>query len=222
MPAQAATNASYRVRLEGRAEKLEIARIRLTALNHLLAAFRWRSRLRENTALLRETAASQGAVEEALLMVRRRGEAESWSSSAAVVLCAAEVEKLSNRVAALALRRLGPAAKLEDLAQRRERLELLVLAAPRLVLPGQRWKTAQEVLPLALPDVQRAARLIAALELLFKRPLESAQRLPFTAEELDRLTELWPEGIEARDALWVRVARIDQEFSSADSHPVPR
>ena len=209
MPQEAVSNASYRLRLEGRAETLEVARVRLTALKHLLAAFRWRSRLRENAALLRETASAQGAVEEALAVVSRRARAESWATTSTVMLCTAEVEKLSNQVAALALRRLGPTSKQEDLAQRLERIELLVLAAPRLVLPGQRWKTAQEVLPLTLPEVQRAARFIAVVEPLFKRPMQPAQALPFTSAELDQLTQAWPEGQHALAALWTRISRID-------------
>lgn len=206
---EAASDGSYRLRLEGRAEKLEVAHLRLTALAQMLTAFRWRSRLRDNTALLRETAASQGAVEEALAIVSRRAEAESWAATSSVMQCAAQVEKLSNRVASLALRRLGPGSRQEDLAQRLERLELLVLAAPRLVLPGHRWKTAQQLLPLTLPDGQRAARFIAVLEPLFKRPMQSAQALPFSADELDQLTAAWTAGQEALAALWTRVARID-------------
>ena len=229
MPQEVVSDASYRLRLEGRAEKLEVARVRLTALAHLLPAFRWRSRLRANTALLRETAAAQSAVEEALAVVARRAKVESWPAGADVLRCAAEVEKLSNRVASLALRRLGPGARGEDLSSRLERLELLVLAAPRLVLPGHRWETAQQVLPKNLADVLRAQLFIAVLEPLFKRPMQPAQPVPFTAEELDQLAHAWTMGRQAVDALWTRVAQVDsagtltrflrQRSSTTPKHP---
>ena len=186
-----------------------MARVRLTALKQMLTRMRWRSRLRENTALLRETAAAQGSVEEALRVVDRRAASELWPPTSEVMRCAAQVEKLCNQVAALALRRLGVTSKGEDLAARLERLELLVLTAPRLVLPGQRWTTAQEVLPVSLPEVQRVARFTAVLEPLFKRPMLASQRLPFSAAELDELASVWPPGRLALLTLWSRVARID-------------
>ena len=202
-------DASFRRRLEGRAERLEVARVRLNALVQMLSALRWRSRLRENTALLRETAAGQAAVEEALTVVARRARAEAWPPRSEVVRSAAEVERLANRVASLALKRLGVQCRPEDLAQRLEHLELVVLAEPRLVLPGQRWKTAQQVLPLSHPDVQRAGRFAVVLEALFKRPMQPSQKIPFTLEELDTLAHAWPEGHGALLAVWTRVEKID-------------
>jgi hypothetical protein len=207
--APAGSDASYRLRLEGRAELLEVARLRLTALRNALTAFRWRTRLRANTALLRETASAQPEVEEALAHVGRRAEAEAWPATSDVVRCAADVEKLSNRVASLAFRRLGLASRPDDLSQRLEKLELLVLASPRLILPGQRWKTAQEVLPLTLPEVQRAAQFISIVEPLFKRPMQASQPLPFPAGEIDQLTQAWPPTQRALSALWTRIGRID-------------
>ncbi len=209
MAQPATSEASYRVRLEGRAEALDVARIRLKALKQMLDAFRWRGRLRENTALLRETASAQGAVEEALSVLSRRAKVEQWPTTSEVMRCAADVERLANQVAALALRRLGPASRHEDLSQRLERLELLVLATPRLVLPGHRWKTAQQLLPQTLPEVRRAADFIAVAEPLFKRPMQPAQVLPFTPEEIDRLTAAWPDGQAALAGMWTRVTRID-------------
>lgn len=204
---QRAEDADYRRRLEGRAEILDTARIRLTALVSMLQAFRWKSRLRDNTALLRETAADQLAVEEALAMVVRRAKAEGWPDGAEVVRRAAEVERLSNRVASLALKRLGVKCRPEDLSQRLEHLEVLVLGEPRLVLPGQRWKTAQQALPMSHPDVQRAGRFAELLEGLFKRPMQ--QRVPFSLEEVDALIAAWPIGQAALAALWTRVEKID-------------
>ena len=202
-------DATFRRRLEGRAERLEVARLRLTALAQMLRALRWRSRLRENTALLRETAADQAAVEEALAVLLRRAKAEAWPAHSAVVRNAAEVERLSNRVAALALKRLGARCKLEDLSARLSHLELEVLSEPRLVLPGQRWKTAQQVLPLSHPDVQRAGCFASVLEALFKRPMPPSNPIPFTLDELDALTAAWPEGHQALAAVWTRVEKID-------------
>ena len=202
-------DASFRLRLEGRAERLDVARVRLTALAQMLAAFRWRSRLRENTALLRETAADQGGVEDALAVISRRSKAESWPHEADVMRTATEVERLANRVASLALRRLGMQCRPADLAQRLEQLELVVLAEPRLVLPGQRWKTAQQVLPVSHPDVRRASHFAQHLELLFKRPLQPSQKMPFTPAELEALAGHWPEGQRALAAVWSRVEKID-------------
>ncbi len=202
-------DATFRRRLEGRAERLEVARIRLTALAQMLRALRWKSRLRANTALLRETAADQPAVEEALAVVVRRAKAESWPETSVVVRTAAEVNRLSNRVASLALKRLGEQCRPEDLSQRLEHLELAVLAEPRLVLPGQRWKTAQQVLPPSHPDVLRAGRFAAILESLFKRPVQPTQKRPFSLEELDALAAAWPEGQRALAAVWTRVEKVD-------------
>lgn len=202
-------DAGYGVRLEGRAERLEVARLRLTALTKMLEGFRWKSRLRDNTALLRETAADQLEVEEALAAVARRAKAEGWPRDAAVVTCAAEVERLSNRVASLALKRLGVKCRPEDLSQRLEHLELLVLGEPRVVLPGQRWKAAQQALPPSHRDVQRAGRFAALLEGLFKRPMQPSQRVPFSLDEVDLLIAEWPEGQAALAAVWTRVEKID-------------
>lgn len=200
---------AFRLRLEGRAEKLDVAKLRLTALAQMLTSMRWKSRLRANTALLRETAADQGGVEEALTVVARRVKSEAWPASSDVVRAAAEVDRLSNRVSSLALRRLGVQCRPEDLSQRLEHLELVVLAEPRLVLPGQRWKTAQQVLPLTHPDVKRASDFAALLESLFKRPMQPSAKVPFSLQELDTLALAWPEGRAALTALWARVERVD-------------
>ncbi len=202
-------DASFRSRLEGRAERLDVAKVRLTALAQMLNAFRWKSRLRQNTALLRETAADQRGVEDALAVVARRAKAEGWPATSTIVRTAAKVELLSNCVAAHALKRLGAQSKSEDLTQRLEHLELQVLAEPRLVLPGQRWKTAQQVLPLSHPDIQSAGRFTAVLEALFKRPMQTSQRIAFSVDELDALCAAWPEGQRALAAIWTRVERID-------------
>lgn len=202
-------DAGYRLRLEGRAERLDTARIRLTALSKMLQAFRWKSRLRENTALLRETAADQLDVEEALAAVARRAKAEGWAPDSPVMATAAEVERLSNRVASLALKRLGVKCRPEDLSQRLEHLELLVLGEPRLVLPGQRWKTALDALPPTHPDVRRAGHFADVLERLFKRPMQPSARIPFTLAEVDALIEVWSPGQRALAAVWTRLENID-------------
>ncbi len=206
MPSQ---DLDFRLCLEGRAERLEIAQVRLTALAQMLRAFRWRSRLRENTALLLETAAAQPAVEEALLAVARRAKVEKQPPRHPVLRLAADVERLSKRVAALALKRLGPQSQADDLPQRLQRLELSVLTEPRLILPGRRWKTAQQVWPASHPDVQRVGRFAQVLEPLFKRPMQSSPQVPFTPDEVDALASVWEDGQAALDSLWARVERID-------------
>jgi hypothetical protein len=206
---EADSDESYRLRLEGRAEKLAVARVRLVALKQMLTAVRWRARLRDNTGMIRETAADQPAVEEALKVLARRSKAESWPATSSVVRCAAEVEALCGQVSTLALRRLGAQAQSESLAQRLERLEWVVLAGGRLGLPGQRWKTAQLLFQLSHPQVQQAAQFVQLLETLFKRPMQPSARLPFTSAELEQLRVAWPAGHQALSGAWARVARID-------------
>ncbi len=198
----------YRVRLEGRAELLEVARLRFVALAQMLQSFRWRSRLRRNTALLRETAASAEQVDAAIDHLERKVRRERWSRRAAVVKLGEEVSQLWDETLLAARRRL-PQSEHLSMRQTLEQLELHVLAQPRLVLPGQRWQVAHELLPRSLPELQVVARFGAALEDLFKRPLQPLQPLPFRLADFEHLRRLWPDGDAALLAVWRRVASLD-------------
>ncbi|MHB8876951.1 MAG: hypothetical protein ACYC8T_24915, partial [Myxococcaceae bacterium] len=182
----------YRLRLEGRAELLEAARLRYRALLTMLRALRWRARLRKNAALLRETAGAQGAVDEALESATRRAKAERWPARASMSRCLVEVAKLRAALSKVAARRLGGAEP--SLGAALSRLEALALAGPRKVRPGQRWAIALEVLPSSLPALRRCASFGARLEQLFGRPAGEGDTLPFDAAEAQALSSDWVEG----------------------------
>jgi hypothetical protein len=201
--------ASFRLRLEGGAELLETALLRHRALLSMAMGFRWRSKLRENTDLLRQTAEVQDEVDAMLEHAERRSTQEHWPPTLALVRTVNELRRLSDALHAVAHKRLGAEAEPLSLADRLKALELKVLGERRVVLPGQRWSAALEVLPASLPELQRVARFGAELEGLFKRPPAPRGRLPFGAKEFDSLEEHWTAGDEALVAVWTRVARID-------------
>ena len=203
------TDDAHRTRLEGRAELLEATLLRYRALKHVLGAVRWRARVRAQATLLREVARTQPRVDEALAAVARKAAAEGWSPRDDVVRCAREVSALRDTLARLARRRLGPRAAAAPLGEQLEALERAAVVAPRLVLPGQRWPTAIEVLPASLPELEAAARFGALLEGLFKRPLPPAGRLGFQEGELEALEAAWPAGEAALEAAWARVRQVD-------------
>jgi len=102
-----ATEDEYRLRLEGRAELLEAARLRYRALVLMLRSLRWKSRLRKNASLLQETAAAQPAVDEALAAATKRAKAELWPSRAPMTRCLDEVWTLRAALTQVAQRRLS-------------------------------------------------------------------------------------------------------------------
>lgn len=172
-------------------------------------SLRWRSKLRQNTDLLRQTAEVQDEVDDVLEHAERRAVRERWPRSLELLRTVHALRKLSDALHVTARKRLGPEAEALSLADRLRALELKVLGERRVVLPGQRWSAALEVLPVQLPELQRVARFGAELEGLFKRPPVPLGRLPFSADEFDALEEHWTSGDEALVAVWTRVARID-------------
>jgi len=199
----------YRVRLEGRAELLEVARVRLTALAQMLSSFRWRSRLRRNTALLRETALAAGEVDAALDHLLAKAAREKWPKRSEMVRLGNEVSDLWDETLLAARRRLGDGAFETPMREALEQLERMVLTQPRLILPGQRWQVANELLPRSLPEFKVIARFGALLEDLFKRPIEPLQRLPFSVSEFEQLRMMWLDGEQALQAVWRRIASLD-------------
>lgn len=203
-------DASLRVRLEGRAELLDATRLRYRALVAALKGLRWKEKLRRNRDVLREVARAQGDVDEALALAQRRAASEAWPESADVVLCLREVARLRDELRALADRRAGEPDARQDLAQRLLGLEERVLFAPRLVLPGQRWGLAKELLSESLsPEVPRAHAFGAAVEHVFSRPIDPPHVLPFQLLEWDDLVALWPRGVLALDTALGRLSKVD-------------
>lgn len=198
-----------RVRLEGRAELLDATLLRYRVLVNALKSWRWKARLRANVAVFQEVARAQDAVDEALMHVLRRGRAEAWEAHSGVMATRARVEALRGELVTLIGRRLDRPLESESLRPGIEALETQVLTAPRLVLPGQRWSTAVEVLPPNVPELQRAVWFGRRAEALFGRPSQSAARLPMSLDELDDFIEGWPDGVASLDAVWQRLVRID-------------
>jgi hypothetical protein len=202
-------DASVRVRLEGRAELLEATRLRYRALVNALKSWRWKARLRANAALVQEVARTQDAIDEALHHVTKRGRVEGWAETVPVMRCHSQVAALRGELLALISRRLAQPLEAHSLRPGIEALETQVLTAPRLVLPGQRWSTALEVLPPNVPELQRAVRFGRLAERLFGRPSNGPGRLPMSLEEFDAFIEGWSDGVSSLDAVWQRLVRID-------------
>ncbi|MBL8923720.1 MAG: hypothetical protein JNJ54_33000 [Myxococcaceae bacterium] len=202
-------DASVRVRLEGRAELLDATLLRYRVLVNALKSWRWKARLRANVVVFQEVARAQDAVDEALAHVLKRGHAEEWDPRAGVMATRAQVESLRAELLALISRRLDSPLDDQSLRPGIEALETQVLTAPRLVLPGQRWSTAVEVLPPNVPELQRAVWFGKRAEALFGRPMQGPARLPMSLDELDEFIEAWPDGVASLDAVWQRLVRID-------------
>jgi hypothetical protein len=200
---------SVRVRLEGRAELLDATLLRYRVLVNALKSWRWKARLRANVAVFQEVARVQDAVDEALVHVLKRGRVEGWDPRAGVMGTRAQVEALRAQLLTLISRRLDRPLGEESLRPGIEALETQVLTAPRLVLPGQRWSTAVEVLPPNVPELQRAVWFARRAEQLFGRPAEGPARLPMSLDELDDFIEAWPDGVASLEAVWRRLVRID-------------
>jgi hypothetical protein len=202
------TESALRTRLEGRAELLEATRVRYRALLTALEALWWRPKARRCAPVLLEVAAREGAVAEALQFTARHGRAEGWPPGP-VLRLVDEVQRLQERLRRAVERRLGPAAthRLPDDLREVERLSS---AAPRLVLPTQRWATACAALPRTLEAVATAERFGALLERLFARPLEVQGPLPFTADDARALEIAWTPGAEALEAAFARLDEVDR------------
>jgi hypothetical protein len=201
--------ASVRVQLEGRAELLEATLLRYRVLVGALKSWRWKARLRANALVFQEVARVQDDVDEALRHVGRRAATEGWAPRFGITLTHGRVDALRAELVKLISRRLDQPLELESLRPGIEALETQVLTAPRLILPGQRWSTALQVLPPNLPELQRAVKFGRSAEVLFGRPAGGAVRLPFSLEELDEFTASWSDGVGSLDAVWQHLVRID-------------
>lgn len=198
-----------RIRLEGRAELLDATRLRFRALVDALKSWRWRARLRRNAQLLQEVVRVQDQVDAALEVVLKRARLEGWPAGLFVMRHLAEVNQLRGELLTLVSKRLDRPLPPEALRPGIEALETQVLTAPRLVLPGQRWSTALEVLPSNVPELIRAVAFARKAELLFGRPSQGPARLPMSIDELDDFIERWSDGVASLEGVWQRLVRID-------------
>jgi len=208
MSSQPGDDASYRVRLEGRAELLDKTLLRYRALEDMLGALMWRRRLRRNGALLREVIAAQPRVDEALGVVEKRARAEQWPKGSATLKTARAVDDLKNALYRQMGRKLKGTAG-HTFSERLGQLERLAVAGPRRVYPGERWKVSLEALPAWLPELATLREFGELLESLFKRPYLDSQRLPYRPAELQRLQALWDAGDKALASAWERVGLVD-------------
>jgi len=202
-------DASVRVRLGGRAALLDATVLRYRAMVNALKAWRWRARVRANAALLQEVARVQDDVDEALEVVLKRGRVEDWGADCQVMRQREKVELLRAELVTLVSKRLARELPANSLRPGIEALETEVLTAPRIVLPGQRWSTAMEVLPSNIPELRRAVAFARRAETLFGRPAQGPARLPMSLEELDDFIEAWSDGVASLEAVWQRLVRID-------------
>lgn len=200
-------DAALRVRLEGRAERLEAAALRYRTLLDALKALRWRVRVAQVLEVLEAIASEQRAVDEALALVQRRAAAEGWPPGQ-VLETATRAHTLRAELARRVARRLGDASTgvlTEDLS----RLLRLAAAEPRRVPASARLDVARAALPRSLPELATAQRFGAALERAFDRPSEERGPLVLTAADWDELEALWPQGAEVLDVLWRRLESAD-------------
>ncbi|MDQ3262172.1 MAG: hypothetical protein M3Y59_00715 [Myxococcota bacterium] len=84
-----------------------------------------------------------------------------------------------------------------------------LLATEQVMIPGQNWAAAQELLPWSLPELLRASERGELLERLMKRPLEPSGPLPFSREEIDLLSSVVPEAETALEEVWSRVDQLE-------------
>lgn len=199
----------YRLRLEGRAEVLESARLRYRSLLEDLGAKAWEERLRKNMALLREAADAQARVDEVLTAALRRAQAEAWPSPSLTVRLLRDVQALREKLVHTVAQRVTRSPE-ESPVELLKELELRALTAPRELSPEQRWATALELLPEELPLLQEVAAFGKLLASLFVRPIDPEARLPFRVDELGALRKRWSPGEVALASAWSRISGVDR------------
>jgi hypothetical protein len=199
----------YRVRLEGRAELLDSARLRYRPLLEGLSAKAWEERLRKSSALLREAIGAQAKVEEALAAALRRAQAEAWVASSPTVQLLRDVQALQEKLAQSIAQRLSRSPK-EPLAELLKNLEEWILTVPREVRPEQRWDVALELLPAEWPTLREVSSFGRLLATLFSRPLDPEAQVPFRVDELATLRSQWAAGEVALAQAWSRLATVDR------------
>ena len=162
LPREGVTDEDIRRRLEGRAEVLDAALARDTALESLLRARGWRRKLRARPGLVPEWLAQEPAVAEALERVKRRADAEGWLEDTPVLVGARELAARRTRLVTLVRGRLSELATVSgapSLKADLPRLDTLVRGKASLSLsPGevlvfegqQKWEKSQHIPPLLI------------------------------------------------------------------------
>jgi len=199
----------YRLRLEGRAELLEAARLRYRKLWEWLGARGWEERARQELGLLREALEAQPKVDETLTAALRRAQAESWPTRSPTVVGLKDVQAQRHKLAKSLAQQLTRRED-EPLTELMRALEERILLMPREVPPAQREATALELLPETLPTVGELAGFGRLLESLFAQEVDPEARLSWTAEQEAALRREWARGEGALAAAWSRLARVDR------------
>jgi hypothetical protein len=199
----------YRLRLEGRAELLESARLRYRAVLEALGAKLWEERLRKDVVLLREAIEAQARVDDTLVAALRRAQAEAWPSPSPTVQLLRDVQALREKLVQAVAQRLARSPK-EPLLELLKELEQRALTAPREVPPEQRGATALALLPEDLPLVRELSSFGRLLATLFSRPFDPEERLPFRVDEVDTLRRQWSSGEVALAQAWSRLSGVDR------------
>ncbi len=204
-------DAAARVRLEGRAELLEATGARYGALVGQLSSFRWKAALRRTVDVLREVIRAQPQVDEALAVAAHHAERDGWPAHSPLRQCVAAVERQRAELHRLTVKRLGAQAQGLSLV---ERLALLldrdVVNAPRVVVLGQRWQTAKQVLVWPSVELEPVAEFGRLLEAVVSRPRGEQQTLLFSLADFDALAAGWSKGVASLERVWQRLDRIDE------------
>jgi hypothetical protein len=199
----------YRLRLEGRAELLESARLRYRTVLEVLGTKLWEERLRKDLTPLREAMEAQARVDEALASALRRAQAEAWPSPSPTVQLLRDVQALREKLVQTVAQRLVRSPR-EPLPELLQELEQWVLTVPREVPPEQRWATALVLLPQELPCVRELASFGRILAAVFSHPFDPEERLPFRVDEVDTLRRQWSSGEVALAQAWSRLSGVDR------------
>jgi hypothetical protein len=199
----------YRLRLEGRAELLEAARLRYRTLMEGLGAKAWVERLRKSGPVLKETIDAQARVDDALAAALRRAQAEGWPESSATVQLLRDVQSLREKLVQAVAQRISKSPK-EPLPGLLKALEEWLLTVPRDVPPEQRWAVALELLPTEWPTLRELSTFGRLLAALFSRPVDPESQLPFRVDEVATLRSQWSGGEVALALAWSRLSTVDR------------
>src|SRR6478672_4512807 len=101
----------YRLRLEGRAELFEAARLRYRALMEGLGAKAWEERLLKSGPVLKEAIEAQARVDDALAAALRRAQAEGWPESSPTAQLLRDVQALREKLVQTVVQRISKSPK---------------------------------------------------------------------------------------------------------------
>lgn len=186
--------------LEGGADDLEAARLRLEALVPAIESWRWRTRVREVADIARAVVRSLPDLRPLVARARRRATSESWSKSSKL---RALVERVHAQL--LALDEAVTSREYETL----EALLVATVGLTRKVAIHERETAAAEVLDAEDPLVARLQRFSEEVAKVFGRPRGGARTVAFTYDDHERLRPVWRDGEDALAEAWARVAKVD-------------